>query len=117
MKKALFVLLALPSILFAEIDPVNTLSNPKIILETSSEIIAESIQNDIDLCCVYEICKNDSIGSTTTLVIDKESGIVLGTIYGFPNKEFLQMLSIKLTPEYINDVVRASRFTNKLITE
>jgi hypothetical protein len=117
MKTALFLLLALPSIIFAKVDPITTPSKPTLILETGSEIIIKSLQNDINLCCVYEICKNDSIGSTTTLVIDKESGIVLGTIYGFPNKEFLQMLSKKLTPEYINDVVRASQFTNKLITE
>ena len=107
MKNILFLLL-LPTLLFAN-DPVKPVNEP-LVLElvfTSSSSI-DYLSTDADLCCVYDFCQSDSLKPGVTLVRHKQTGVVLGTIYGVPTKSFLKMLSEKLTPEYIADIVRAN---------
>jgi hypothetical protein len=109
MKNILFLLLLLPTLLFAN-GPVKPVNEPALVLElvfTSSSSI-DYLSTDADLCCVYDFCQSDSLKPGVTLVRHKQTGVVLGTIYGVPTKSFLKMLSEKLTPEYIANIVRAN---------
>jgi hypothetical protein len=114
MKRILFLLSLLPTLLFAGgLDPVKPVSEPALVLELGSFSgkLLDDLSADADLCCVYEFCQSDSLESGVTLVRHKQTGFVLGVIYGVPNKSFLRMLSEQFTPAYIADVIRANSLT------
>lgn len=86
---------------------------PKLVLEytytnkADSVYIANNIKNDKDLCCTFTIVLTPSkTGDKQTLIKHKETGILLGTIYGTPTKEFLALIEKNyLNEQYINDIV------------
>lgn len=48
------------------------------------------LKQDIDFCCYYEIeLKPNNANEDVCYIKDKETGALLGTIYGKPTKEFL----------------------------
>jgi len=109
MKNILFLLFTLPS-LFAGNGPIkpNTQTEPYLVLELGSppKSLIDSLSTDADLCCVYEFCQSDLLEPGTTIIRHKQTGLVLGTIYGVPSKTFLNMLLDDVfTTESLNDIV------------
>ena len=86
---------------------------PKLVLEytytnkADSVYIVNNIKNDKDLCCTFTIVLSKSkTGDKQTFIKHKETGVLLGTIYGTPTKEFLAIIEKNyLNEQYIKDVV------------
>lgn len=102
MKKTIVLLLSLLTFSVAQAS-----NEPTLILEVHYTKLSEAtmLQNDTNLCCMFEL-KTKQSGESYTRVIHKESGVVLGTFYGTPTKEFIMEIYQKqLTPDYINYIV------------
>jgi len=110
MKNILLFLFLVPLVLSATHTKPTTVE-PQLVLEMG--LYSEQLANDTELCCVYEFCLSDSLAQDVTLVRHKATGVVLGTIYGTPNREFLNQLALQFTPQYIADVIRATQLVNK----
>ena len=70
-------------------------TEPKLILEynygcTCDTMRVVALKDDPNFCCYYEIqAKPNSASEDICYIRDKETGVLLGTIYGKPTKEFL----------------------------
>ena len=70
-------------------------TEPKLILEynygcTCDTMRVVALKDDPNFCCYYEIqAKPNSASEDICYIRDKETGALLGTIYGKPSKEFL----------------------------
>ena len=102
MKKTIVTLLFLLTFI-----GVKANNEPTLVLEVhyTKQSEANMFQNDSNLCCLFDL-KTMQSGESYTRVIHKESGVVLGTFYGTPTKEFIMEIYQKqLTPDYINYIV------------
>lgn len=66
------------------------------------------LENDIEFCCYFDVVNthNTEIREDVIRVIEKKSGICLGVVFGYPNKNFLIEVYMKrLTPENVEDLV------------
>lgn len=102
MKKIILVLL---TVLAFNLSRAN--NEPTLVLEFHNVEATKlnSLKTDTEFCCIFEI-KSVKSEVSVTKVIHKESGIVLGTFYGTPTKEFImEIYKTRLTPEYIKSVV------------
>lgn len=67
------------------------------------------LENDTEFCCYFEVVrvKNDTLEKGIIRIFDKKSGVLLGTIWGVPTKEFLMKLYKKeLSPTLVDDIVK-----------
>ena len=88
-------------------------TEPTLVLEyyytnkADSVYISNSIKSDESLCCSFVVVlKPSKTNGSETQIKHRETGIVLGTIYGTPTKEFLVFVQQNyLTEQYINDIV------------
>jgi hypothetical protein len=105
MKKLALLLLATLTFSVAQAS-----NEPTLILEVQFKDRVEvnkikSLENDTNLCCLFDITIKSSTDNITR-VIHKETGIVLGTFYGTPSKQFLmEIYQTHLTPKYINFII------------
>lgn len=88
-------------------------SEPSIIIEYNyvdkdKKMSLEHLQNDAEFCCYFKVVNtyNDTLKEDVIKVIDKESQIVLGVMFGNPNKAFLMHIyKDYFTKDKINDIV------------
>lgn len=111
--KKLFLILSLLAVSFGS----KAENEPTLILEVHFKnpieaAVVNHYLNDEDFCCVFEVASQATDSCATyTQIKHKETGIVLGTFYGTPTKEFvLKIYREQLTPEYVEFVV--SKLTN-----
>ena len=70
-------------------------TEPKFILEynygsTCDTMRMVTLKDDPNFCCYYKIqAKSNGTSEDIYYIRDKETGVLLGTIYGKPTKEFL----------------------------
>jgi len=66
------------------------------------------LENDTEFCCYFDVVNthNADIKEDVIKVIDRKSGVCLGVIFGYPNKDFIMEIYVKrLAPENIQDIV------------
>ena len=87
-------------------------NEPTLILEVHAKNQSEfNVVNhyltDDTLCCLFEVHSTLTDSSEAyTQIKHKKTGVVLGTFYGTPSKEFiLKIYKEQLTPEYIDRIV------------
>jgi hypothetical protein len=74
--------------------------------ETEMRVVSDYLSDDA-LCCIFEV-KSTLTDSTRsyTQIKHRETGVVLGTFYGTPSKDFiLKIYREQFTPAYIEYVV------------
>lgn len=98
--------------LFATTFVAKAETEPTLVLEvhfttqTENQVINRYLE-DSDFCCIFEIVGSQSTTQQSyTEIRHKETGVLLGTFYGTPTKEFvLKIYREQLTKEYIDNVV------------
>jgi hypothetical protein len=111
MKKLLSIVLLLASLSGFATSPRS--NAPTLILEMADAYSVTLLTNDAQLSGLYEFRQNDTLELEILVLRHRETGIVLGTIYGLVDTEFLQGLSLQFTPEYIADLLRSKGITTK----
>ena len=95
-------------------------TEPKLLLEYNYGCTCDTtrvlqMKQDINFCCYYEVSiKANTSSEDICYVRDKETGVLLGTIYGKPTKEFLLLIYEKnlkhlYTTDQINKLVELQR--------
>lgn len=69
----------------------------------------QSLKNDNEFCCNFVVLSTpgDSINKNVTILRHTETGVILGTIYGRPSKEFILKICQQygyLNREYVDNL-------------
>lgn len=98
--------------------------DPKYIIEYSyvnanDTLRITNLKADANFCCYYDIeMKASESKSDVCYIKDKKTGVLLGTLYGKPTKEFLlfiyeKQLKYAFTPEQMAQLVEMQKITIK----
>ena len=98
--------------------------DPKYIIEYSyvnanDTLRITNLKSDANFCCYYDIeMKASESKSDVCYIKDKKTGVLLGTLYGKPTKEFLlfiyeKQLKNAFTPEQMAQLVEMQKITIK----
>jgi hypothetical protein len=93
---------------------------PKYIIEyeysnASDTLRVANLKADVNFCCYYDIVmKANNTDSDVCYIKDKKTGVLLGTLYGKPTKEFLLLVYEKnlknaYTPEQMAQLVELQK--------